>query len=458
MATYNKPDQNLSFNIPDYETFTDGSGQFIYSRTPSGFKKLNVQDFAQGLSGNAAIEAGKNYLKSQGLDINSLPVYNMGDVMSAFGGSQAFNALPFSKNVSEFLTQKQTALDVNVAYDPKTADIVAKALANPPAVQNATMGQTGANTGQVDSTLSAFNQSMVNATPNTNISQQDYWLKPGETTEQYNARIVALRAGTTTGGGTSYAVLPNTPMPQFDDALNEIMNNPNLTDDEKKILKEYFDTISTNDQEKATQMLQAFNTGIAYSDPLFKAKVSIVTDALAQGLSGITGDLSYQENQLQNSLNDLRSNIEASKGMLDFNLEQELNNLAKNYEQDLEVNRQNMAMTGKTSSSVRSKAEQLLSEQKEGLVESATKKFSYETGGLERQRTSAERDYTQQLDYLRDKATQQRISQLRQAEEQVGTQTLSNLGYSDLSGGIGGEIPKQRISEALSFAGGSFVF
>jgi len=34
--------------------------------------------------------------------------------------------------------------------------------------------------------------------PTTTIKPEDYWLKQGETTEQYNTRIVALRAGTTT--------------------------------------------------------------------------------------------------------------------------------------------------------------------------------------------------------------------------------------------------------------------
>ena len=128
----------------------------------------------------------------------------------------------------------------------------------------------------------------------------------------------------------------------------------------------------------------------------------------------------------------------------------QLEELARNYEVELGNTRQNLASVGKTSSSVRSRSEQLLQEQNAGLVESVGKKFSFQTGGLERQQASAERDLPLELERLRDKSNQARIEALRRAEAEVGSGALS--GYADLFGGIGGDLPRKQVTDALSFS------
>lgn len=239
--------------------------------------------------------------------------------------------------------------------------------------------------------------------------------------------------------------------------LQTILSNPGLSDDQKSLIQNLYDTVSTNDTANAEKIMAAFKAATEFSDPYFKAQTLIATDALSRALGATDGDLAFQEKKLRDTLSDLTATVSASKGQLDFNKQQELKKLSDSYTADLEATQQNLAATGKTSSSVRTKAEGLLAEQNQGLVESTNRQFSYQTGTLDRSLANSERDTAQSLTYLQDKATQDRIANLRKTEEQVGSTALSNLGYTGLLGNVGGSIPRQKTLDALSFSN-SFVF
>lgn len=261
------------------------------------------------------------------------------------------------------------------------------------------------------------------------------------------------------GAPTSVTTTPTTASTPtvHDTTVQNIINNSGLTSDQKTIAQQLFDIVSANDNATAERLKSAFNAATEFSNPYFKAQVLVATDALSRALGANEGDLSYQETKLANTLKDLTANTTASKDYLDFQKSQDLQKLARSYEKDLEDTRQNLASVGKTSSSVRSRAEQLLSEENQGLVESTNKQFAYQTGNLDRGLTSGIRDNSLSLSYLKDKATQARIDALRKTEGQVGTSNLQGLGYTDLLGNIGGEIPRQQVLDANSFAS-SFVF
>jgi len=248
---------------------------------------------------------------------------------------------------------------------------------------------------------------------------------------------------------TTNQTIPDQPHPN-DTSLADLLKNSNLTQDQKNMVKGMYDIVSKYDEAQAKKLVAAFNVATQFSDPFFKAQTAMVVNSLNRGLAANAGDLKFSETQLQNTLADLKSNIEASKDYADFDKTKQLEELARNYEADLETNRQNLASVGKTSSSVRSRSEQLLQEQNAGLVESVGKKFSFQTGGLERQQASAERDLPLELERLRDKSTQARIEALRRAEAEVGSEALS--GYADLFGGIGGDLPRKQVTDALSFS------
>lgn len=258
-------------------------------------------------------------------------------------------------------------------------------------------------------------------------------------------------------GQAPAAVLPTVDNTQFDAAMAELLKNPSITADQKTALQTLFQGVSTNDRAKAEQMVRAFNTATAFSSPIFKAQVALVTDALSRSFDAMEGDLEFQVNQKNRTLENLRQNTAASKDFLSFQNQQQLKNLERELEQDLETNAQNLASVGKTSSSVRTRAERILKEQNQGLVESSKRKFSFDTGNLSRGLSEQEQTIAEQIKYLQDKATQDRIGKLREAETQVGSTNLASLGYTGLLGGVGGDIPARQVKDALAYSG-NFVF
>ncbi len=246
----------------------------------------------------------------------------------------------------------------------------------------------------------------------------------------------------------------NTP---HDASLAELLGGNTLTPDQKQIVQQLYDAVSTNDQAKVDKLKAAFSAATDFSEPYFKAQVLIATDALDRALGANEGDLGYQEEKLQNTLKDLLGTIDSSKEYLSFGNRQELEGLARSYEKNLEDTRTNLAALGKTSSSVRSKSEQILGEENKGLVESSNRKLAFDTNKLDTQGANAVRDTSRDISYLRDKATQDRISALRKTEADVGSKTLQDLGYTDLLSGLPGEIERKKVQDAASFSN-SFVF
>lgn len=249
-------------------------------------------------------------------------------------------------------------------------------------------------------------------------------------------------------------VVPNQTTP-YDATLETFLSTSALPQDLKAMIQAAYGAISTNDQAKANQLISAFNAASQYSDPYFKAQIRIATDALQRGVQGQEGDLSFKEQQLQNALQDTSSNIAASKDYLSFQHNQELNQLARNYQQELDSTQNDLASRGLTSSSIRSRSEGILKDNYNGMVESNNKTFAFQTGQQNRQLGTAQRDTAAQLAYYQDLAARNKLDLLRKTEEQVGSTNLS--GYSNLLGNIGGQIPQNQVKDALSFAS-NFVF
>lgn len=239
--------------------------------------------------------------------------------------------------------------------------------------------------------------------------------------------------------------------------LDTLLNNPNLSSDQKTLIRSIYDAVHTNDTATAGKITAAMEAATAYSDPYFKAQVTLATDALDRGLNQKDGDFSYQENSLKTALAKLTQDTAASKDQLSFEHQQELLQLAKKYESDLSDTRDSLASSGFTNSSKRARAEQILTDANSGLVESSNKTYGYQTGSLDRTLSSGEADTAAQIENLKRLSAAGKLDLKRTAEAQVGSETLAGLGYSDILGNIGGSIPAAKAKDALSFAN-SFVF
>ena len=265
------------------------------------------------------------------------------------------------------------------------------------------------------------------------------------------ARYAALEGGTTYTGGSSTTGAGG----MTTEELNAILNNPNLTPDMKAAIQSVYNATVEGDADKAARIAKAMSAASEFSSPYFKAQIRLATDALQRGLSAKEGDLSFAEQQQRSALEELQANTAASKDQLSFQHAQELQGLARKYETDLSTTQDNLASAGFTSSSKRSRAESLLAEQNQGLVESSNKQFNYQTGNLDRSLSYQQQNTQAQIENLRRLAEEGKLDLLRQTEQSVGSTNLS--GYNNLLGNIGGEIPRAQAQDQLSFAS-NFVF
>lgn len=292
----------------------------------------------------------------------------------------------------------------------------------------------------------------------TDLGNGNVLVNPGNLTmDKANA---AARYGYTGGGGATPATaLPNQETEE-DVSLTQILSGANLSEDQKALIQQIYDTLSTNDVQNAGKITNAISAAMQFSDPYFKAQARIAIDTLQRGFGTLEGNLGEQEVGLKNTLDDLRADIAAGMGDLSFAEQQELKSLERTYDQELRNTRDQLASTGFTSSSRRARKEDLMEESFGDLRESTTRSFSRKREGLENQLTRSERDAALEIERLRRLTEEGKLDLLRETEGAIGTDALKNL--PQLSGrapvgGIAGSISQEQARDALSFAN-SFVF
>lgn len=270
----------------------------------------------------------------------------------------------------------------------------------------------------------------------------------------FGPRTIAAITKSAPASGTTPA---SDAAPAQDPVLTQILSNPNLDAGQKKILVTADQVVKSGDTDLAGRLIEAMKAASEFSDPYFKAQVRLATDALQRGISAKEGDLAFAEQQQKAALDELRANTAASKEYLSLEHAQELKRLESKYQQDLATTQDNLAATGFTSSSRRNRAEQILNENNQGLVESSNRKYGYDIGNLDRSLTTGDANTQAQIVNLKRLAAEGKIDLLRKAEKDIGTANLQPLGYTGLLGNIGGDLERQKVLDSASFAN-NFVF
>jgi hypothetical protein len=216
-----------------------------------------------------------------------------------------------------------------------------------------------------------------------------------------------------------------------------------LSPDQQSVIKEIYNLGITNDTSRADALRKAIAQAMEASDPYFKAQLRLAQDALERSLQSQQDDLSFREGQMSRSLAALTADVEASRGYLSYREQQELKDLATKEKQTLNETRENMAGRGLTFSSINARKQQMVEEQFGDVRESTRRSFAEQQGQIGRQLTNAQTSTQAELERLRQLAQEGRISQMRQTEQQIGSEGLSALGYQPL-GGVVGTIPESQ--------------
>ena len=228
-----------------------------------------------------------------------------------------------------------------------------------------------------------------------------------------------------------------------------------LPDDFKQIVKAVFEGIATNDLKLAQRFQTALKTAQEINDPFFGSMIRLASDAIERGFVSIDRELEFKERQLQNNLEDLQRDVAARQEFLTLDEQNVLRGVQRQFEQNLETTRNNLAATGFTQSSRRARTEQILQDERSDIVESTNRRFAFERDQASNQLQRGQRDTALEVERLSELAQQGRLDLLRQAEETLGTSNLGDLptlaGASPL-GDVFGDIPRDRLQNTLSSA------
>jgi len=243
---------------------------------------------------------------------------------------------------------------------------------------------------------------------------------------------------------------------QGNQALQDIINQAGLNDDQKSAIDLIYEAIASNDKDLMERAKAAMAAATEFSEPFFKAQARLAIDTLDRSLTGREDDLAFREEQISSALGDLRNDIQSAGDFLSFQQQQELKGLERQYDQNLKVTQEDLAARGFTQSSVRSRKEQLLTDTFGDLRQSSDRSFTEKQTQLTNQQTRADRDTTAEIERLRELTEKGKIDDLRKTEQYLGTDALRGVGYNDnLLGDLPGDIERQKLSDATSFASGS---
>lgn len=264
------------------------------------------------------------------------------------------------------------------------------------------------------------------------------------------------------GGVTSTLPVPGTDIPDVvtptnDDSpllQSEAFNS--LPEDQQEAVRQVYSIIAENNIDQAERLKAAFETAAKISDPFFKQQILLARDAIDRGFVSITEEADYQERQLTDRLNDLRTDLEARKDFLNLEETAALKGIEREYGQNQKALRQSLAARGMSSSSERVERERLLDETTGDLRETTKRRFGVQKQEAENQLERGKRDTQKEMQRLAELTKSKQVDLFREAEATLGTTGLDGLGGLgtdiDPIGGITGDIKQKQTSDIIQGA------
>jgi len=230
-----------------------------------------------------------------------------------------------------------------------------------------------------------------------------------------------------------------------------------LSPDDQEAVLAVFNAVANNDQKKANQLISAFEAAAKINDPFFAQQFRIAADTVKRGFVEAENDLQYKEQLQASRLSDLQQDIATRSEFLTLEEQNALKGIERQYKQDIDNTRQNMAARGMTFSSRRANTEGLINEATGDIRESTQRRFGIQQ--LEGQRTleRGTRDIQAETERIRQLAEEGKLDLFRQAEANLGTLNLPGTTGLTPLGDITGALPQEKLQNTIT-AAQSFVF
>lgn len=222
-----------------------------------------------------------------------------------------------------------------------------------------------------------------------------------------------------------------------------LRNDPSfqsLSPDMQEIAIYNYEIQLANDKQKAEALASALELATEQAEPYWSSILLVAQDELLRGFEQAEGDYESSVARQQRIMENISQDLTSNREFLTLEQQQALTDLSRNYQVNQERLIEGAANAGLTFSTKRKIAEQRLSEENTGMVESSTRRYnkniedlqkSASRGTVEAQETLADLergfgDYTQNLG--------------RSGETYLGTENLPELpGYQpigDITGGM----------------------
>lgn len=278
-----------------------------------------------------------------------------------------------------------------------------------------------------------------------------------ETASQYNARIAkereAVAAYTAKQTKTPAETKGEKETVKGGLSLDQLLNDQEykgLPKDQQEVVKAVYMAIGENNAESAGKLVAAFKAAEKLADPYFKQQIRLASDAVERGFVQVDKELEFEEMQASRRLKDLQDDIATRSEYLSIEEQNALKGIEREYKQTIDTTRQNLAATGRSSSSVRAETEQLIEESTGDLRESTKRSFGQQKLDANNQLVRGQRDIQSEVQRLKEVAKQNKTGLFRKAEEQLGTSGLPKLNFDvNPLGGLTGTINEDKTNDII---------
>ena len=217
--------------------------------------------------------------------------------------------------------------------------------------------------------------------------------------------------------GQTTAILPLT--------ITESEAFQKLPDDYKAIVELMYEGIAVKDEESKKQAEEALNLAKEYVDPYSKIMLEFSLDQ-------IPDEFKLTKKTLQEKIQTQQERLKLiGETMKDASIEEQqaLNNIAREYENNLNALQDQMADKGLTYSSKRADLERYIGEQNIGLIQSTKRSAISKIRQLEQNKIESER----QAELTKQVGEAQLKAMARNAEIEIGTNKFNELNLSGLN-------------------------
>lgn len=241
---------------------------------------------------------------------------------------------------------------------------------------------------------------------------------------------------------------------EFDARTPDVLKNDpsfqGLPMDMKEVVLYNYEIQKANDKQKADNLSKALEMATAQADPYWKNMLLIAQDEVLRSFEQAQGDYESSVQRQQNIIQNINQDLMTNKDFLSLEQQSELANLKMNYEVNQERLIEGAANQGLTFSTKRKIAEQRLSEENQGIVESTNRRYNKQLTDLQTASARGSEDAQKEIEDLQRRMGDYTTNIGRSGEKYLGSENLPSLpGYTPI-GNIAGDMYEQKVSDIES--------